>query len=128
MGGRKHMRIITTADIIKWIREDTLYKFYTSKFWRKLRADAIKRDNNECQRCKELGKVTVKVEGLEGNDVTLTVHHIEEVRKNPYRALDINNLITLCEPCHNEVHDKYKNLNKVKSKGQILSERFPEFD
>lgn len=32
------------------------------------------------------------------------MHHIEPVEVNPDRAYDIDNLMSLCEACHNAAH------------------------
>ena len=65
-------------------------KFYNSYSWRKLRLQALERDNYECVWCKEEGLVTTQ------DRATLEVDHIEEIKDNPKRALDIDNLRTLC--------------------------------
>ena len=85
--------------------DEELRKFYAGRKWRKFRRLALKRDNFECQRCKKLGLV-VKAE---------CVHHKLEIKKRPELALDINNLISLCNTCHNIVHpEKLHNINKEK--------------
>lgn len=70
--------------------------FYNSKAWcgpqgarqQKLRQDPL------CERCKR-----------EGRYVPAThVHHKVEVRDDPGRALDIENLESLCTPCHSRIH------------------------
>ena len=60
-------------------------------FWN-VREYVLFRDGHHCQRCK--GKKKDKI---------LTVHHIES-RKTGGNSPD--NLITLCETCHNEIHQK----------------------
>lgn len=88
--------------LIKFVQEDTVVKFYKSKEWRKMRAFVMQRDNNECQTCKRAGRCS------KGQ----MVHHLEEVKKSPIRALDSNNLETECNACHNRVHDKLPNQKK----------------
>ena len=83
--------------LVKLIREDNLKKFYDCSKWRKLRQKAMKRDNYECQMCKQQGKYH-KVNN---------VHHIKEVKDRPDLALTIDNLICLCIDHHNEVHERY---------------------
>lgn len=68
----------------------------------------MQRDNNQCQFCKR--------------HVRLIVHHIDCDKGNN----TIDNLITLCSPCHNSLHGKYSNqklkrndINKLKPKGFI---------
>lgn len=78
------------------IAQDNLVKFYKCKEWRRLRLEALIRDNNECQLCKSKGKYK-RAEN---------VHHIKEVKTHPHLALTLDNLQCLCIRCHNEVHDR----------------------
>jgi len=86
----------TTEYLIQLIRDDKLIKFYKSRAWKDLRAVALKRDNNECQNCKSKGRYH-KAE---------CVHHIKEVKPYPQLALTLDNLMSLCNACHNQVHDR----------------------
>nr|WP_245741843.1 HNH endonuclease signature motif containing protein [Pisciglobus halotolerans] len=86
----------------EYIAANDMIRFYKSKEWRKLRAIAKKRDHNECQMCKANGKYS------KGD----MVHHIKEVKDNPELALALSNLQTLCNACHNKVHDKLPNQKK----------------
>lgn len=92
--------------LLQLIREDRLVKFYQSPPWRKLRQKAMKRDNYECQMCKQQGRYH-RVEN---------VHHIKEVKDRPDLALDINNLMCLCIDHHNEVHERYMTIAEKKQK------------
>ncbi|MCY8126047.1 HNH endonuclease [Bacillus spizizenii] len=40
------------------------------------------------------------------------VHHIEEYADNPDRGLDMDNLVSLCNSCHNKRHKKSHNLDQ----------------
>ncbi|MEW4354427.1 HNH endonuclease [Streptococcus pneumoniae] len=75
-------------------------KFYHSREWRKTRKMVLERDHFECQWCKEEGKVTTE------RDSVLEVDHIEELEYHPDKALDIDNLRTLCHECHNKRHNR----------------------
>ena len=68
--------------------------FYHSQAWRKLRRQALERDKHLCQVC------------LQHNELTLadTVHHIKPIRQNEAEKLSLNNLISVCRKCHNELH------------------------
>ncbi len=68
--------------------------FYKSWAWKKCRLVVLKRDNYLCQLC------------LESDDITPanTVHHIEHLKDNPLRALDIDNLMSVCPTCHERLH------------------------
>lgn len=73
-----------------FIKLGELKSYMKSEEWKKMREKALKRDNYICQKCKRI-------------DIKLKVHH-----KIPYaisRNHDINNLITLCQGCHN--HEEY---------------------
>jgi len=91
-----------TLELIQFIREDKIMKFYKSKQWLSLRLIALERDNYECQECKRKGRY-YKAEN---------VHHKKEVKTHPYLALDINNLECLCIRCHNEEHKRLDKLTK----------------
>lgn len=89
-------------------------KFYNSSAWNQLRKQVLQRDNNECQICKQYGKLTVdstKVDG-ERKQIVLNVHHKLELARFPQYALDINNLIAICVPCHNRIHKKQIGVKK----------------
>lgn len=66
------------------------YEGYYGPSWSQNRRKALKRDNHTCQSCK--------------SDSDLHVHHIRPFREfgleNHKIANRLNNLITLCEPCH----------------------------
>lgn len=100
------------------IREDNLIKFYKSPEWRGSknkdgkRDEALKRDNYECQRCKTKGKV-VQAE---------CVHHIKEIKQYPHLALDINNLMCLCNKCHSIIHDKQDQMSTTIAKTKFENE------
>ena len=89
---------LMTADIYrklqKFIKDDTLIKFYKLGVWKKIRRVRIELDNFECQECKRNGKVGKP-------DM---VHHIKTVKEYPRFALQLNNLETLCNSCHNKEH------------------------
>ncbi|CAI8997237.1 hypothetical protein KOY_02777 [Bacillus cereus VDM021] len=84
--------------LINLIKVDKLMKFYKSKEWRQLRLKALQRDNYECCMCRDKGKYRK----------TDCVHYIKEVKEHPELALTFDNLKSLCNQCHNEVHDRLK--------------------
>ena len=55
------------------------------------------RDNYRCKHCGrgELG------------GITLHIHHLQTVRNHPELALNMDNLVCLCNECHNEFHSIY---------------------
>lgn len=68
--------------------------FYLSKPWRKVRAVALARDNHLCQMCLKRGRIRTA-------DL---VHHAMPIETHPELALTLDNLLSLCSPCHNRVH------------------------
>lgn len=68
--------------------------FYKSKEWKACREVVLIRDNYLCQLCLQQGQLTAA-------DV---VHHIEHLQDNPDRALDPDNLQSVCASCHNRLH------------------------
>lgn len=80
--------------LLGWIRSDKLVRFYQSREWRELRSRRMKLDNYECQVCKARGRYH-KAE---------MVHHIVHVKDNPLLALKLDNLLSLCNKCHNREH------------------------
>ena len=64
-------------------------KFYQSTAWRKLRAEKL-RQNPICEQCIRIGLIIP----------AQVVDHIVPINKGG-AALDIDNLQSLCHPCHN---------------------------
>ena len=81
--------------------------YYHTSTWRRLRLAKLL-EQPLCERCLEMGRTTLATD----------VHHIrpfldyldEETRW--YMFKDYDNLMSLCEKCHHEIH---KQLNKDKS-------------
>ena len=74
---------------------DWLYK---TKQWGLIRSVALARDHYLCQRCLENGLLTPAE----------MVHHVEPVETHPWLAFVLDNLLSLCNACHNSVHRKGK--------------------
>ena len=97
-----------TQYLIKWIQDliaqDSLWKFYKSKEFMKVKTNVLKRQHYECQVCRDRGIITRAT----------TVHHVQFVRTHPELALseyyiDENgekhrNLLAVCKSCHNKIH------------------------
>jgi hypothetical protein len=60
-----------------------------------LRKLVLKRDNYTCQKC-------------DATNVELHCHHYEGIEVNPVESADIDQCITLCKQCHNNIHKKDK--------------------
>jgi len=70
-------------------RSDPEYQALYGKGWRPVRAKALARDKRTCQAC-----------GAQRS--RMDVHHVVPFAVNPVHELD--NLVTLCQRCHNRVH------------------------
>lgn len=64
--------------------------FYLTDTWRALRTMILQRDHYRCQRCKKRWAVIV--------------HHIIPRKERPDLALSPDNLESVCEQCHNQLH------------------------
>lgn len=69
---------------------------YNDKRWEKKRAVILRRDAYKCQECKRYGKCRP------GDHV----HHVYPVEQYPDERYNDCNLITLCQKCHNRMHDR----------------------
>ena len=58
--------------------------------WQRLRIQALNRDHWLCRWCLGEGRLTPATE----------VHHLIPVETDPSRALDLDNLVSLCRVCH----------------------------
>ena len=103
---------------MQFITEEQKRSFYGSSEWagvNGLRNAALKRDNYECQLCKQNGEVhldSIKIAG-ERKRIELNVHHIKEIETHPDLALVLDNLQTICLEHHNIVHNRFqKKFNK----------------
>lgn len=96
----------------KWITDDTVKYFYWLKEWRIIRKVRRRIDNNECQRCKRIGR----------HSPADMVHHVKEVRHYPDLALTLANTESLCNACHNREHPE--KLQKHKNKKFDNEERW----
>lgn len=104
-----------TVELTQWINKLIQYHnikaFYNNAAWEHVRAEALDRDNNECQKCKSKGLYSK----------AQCVHHKKHVRKHPELALTLDNIISLCNSCHDEEHpEKFNN----KPKPQLNEEKW----
>ena len=72
-------------------------KSFESKLWR---TKVFERDTYVCQECQMKGGV-------------LRAHHIKQWAYYPHLRFDVNNGITLCDNCHNNLHWPTKKLTKI---------------
>jgi len=79
-------------------RDKIYHEFYNSEEWARVRGAAISRDHALCQDC-------LKRNIIKPYDV---VHHIVPIKDDWDKRLDLNNLVCLCESCHQERHKKLR--------------------
>ncbi|RND00268.1 HNH endonuclease [Lysinibacillus halotolerans] len=89
-------------------------KFYKSREWMRLRLQALERDNYECQECKRKGRYRR----------AQCVHHLKEVKVVPILALTLSNLESLCNSCHNKMHDRYGTIMVQQGKRFVNEEKW----
>ncbi|MGX1430768.1 5-methylcytosine-specific restriction enzyme A [Cytobacillus horneckiae] len=78
----------------KYKRNKKARSFYKSAAWKKCRKLVLERDNHLCQSCMKNNKITPA-------DM---VHHIIELLDDWDKALEMDNLESLCNSCHNKEH------------------------
>lgn len=72
-------------------QEDAAY--FASSEWRRLKQQVFNRDDHRCQRCQKQYRISRP----------LGAHHI--IPRQAGGPDEMENLITLCHPCHNHVED-----------------------
>ncbi|MBO0962506.1 HNH endonuclease [Neobacillus sp. MM2021_6] len=70
--------------------------FYKTSRWKSKREKILKRDEYLCQECKRFGR----------SKGASTVHHINTMRNRPDLRLETWNLVSLCNKCHEQMHDR----------------------
>lgn len=71
-------------------------KMRTRKAYRAWRDLIFERDDYKCVSCGAKSKKGLRVE--------LNAHHIKHLSEYPEKAYDVDNGITLCKPCHLNIH------------------------
>ena len=88
--------------------------FYKTGVWARKRVEILERDNHECQRCKDAGGYS------KGN----VVHHIKHLDDRPDLALEDDNLMTVCEACHNALHPERLKRPELREIAKEIPERW----
>lgn len=73
--------------------------FYKSSKWKSKRERILRRDEYRCMECKRYGKSVSAA----------TVHHIIPLERRPDLKLASDNLLSLCNKCHDKMHDRTNN-------------------
>ena len=84
---------------------------YKNKKWIKLRKNILKRDGYACRECRRYGYM---------RDARV-VHHVFPADNYPYLFYNSKNLISLCDSCHNKMHDRMS--NEITKCGEDWQER-----
>ena len=74
--------------------------FYKTLAWRRLRLVALERDHYICQDCLAQKRLGARIRARRA----VVVHHILPRETHPELALELNNLVSLCDACHNKRH------------------------
>ncbi|MGI8351686.1 HNH endonuclease [Niallia circulans] len=93
----------------KYKRDPESRRFYKSAAWSKARKLALERDNYLCV-------YHLKREQIVPADM---VHHIKELRDYPELALTLDNLVSLCNVCHEAEHPDRRIKTKKKKRSSI---------
>ncbi|CAH1230715.1 hypothetical protein PAECIP111891_06732 [Paenibacillus allorhizoplanae] len=94
----------------KFKRDRDSKAFYNSSFWLSVREQALIRDHYLCQHC-------LKEKKLVPADM---VHHIVPIRDDKDKALELENLLSLCNPCHNKVHGGKEKATTKKRAARVI--------
>ena len=87
--------------------------FYKSQAWRRLRAVALERDHWICQDCLAQKRAGARIRARQAT----VVHHVVPRETQPELALELDNLVSLCEACHNKRHPEKGGRADAKPRG-----------
>ena len=86
------------------MRDKKTDPFYGTEAWKRCRAAALRRDHGLCQHCLAAGRRTVDSSGRSWQVMATMVHHIRHLDEHPELALSLDNLVSLCDRCHEAEH------------------------
>ena len=69
---------------------------YKTRKWQRLRGRTLRRDEYICRECKRYGRTAQAT----------TVHHIYPVEQYPEWKWATWNILSLCDACHNKMHNR----------------------
>lgn len=84
---------------------------YDTKRWETFRKSILRRDKYQCQECRRYGRLREAQH----------VHHVNPVEHYPEMAYTPWNCISLCQQCHNAMHDR--DTHELSVTGEKLRER-----
>ena len=103
--------------------------FYGTDVWQRARGRALERDLWRCVWCRKAGRYTIDRRGRRIPVPATLVHHIKPLKEYPELALELCNLVSLCDKCHDEAHpEKFAKKKKEKppTAAQLLGIRFEQ--
>lgn len=89
--------------------------FYGTDAWKRCRAAALRRDHGLCQHCLKEGRRAVDAHGRSFPVLATMVHHIRHLDEHPELALNLDNLVSLCDSCHEKEHPERHRYKEEKS-------------
>lgn len=96
------------AQAFIWNKEHAGKRYLQNSEWRELREKVLIRDNYRCNKCK----------CYPSNNKPLHIHHI--IERCQWWEDSLDNLIALCQSCHNEIHSKWVKSLHANTKRKII--------
>lgn len=78
--------------------------FYGRADWETVRLLALTRDCGDCVWCRAAGRWALDRHGRRVPVRATLVHHVKPRKEHPELALDVDNLVSLCDRCHDAAH------------------------
>ncbi|MBR5302945.1 MAG: HNH endonuclease [Clostridia bacterium] len=103
--------------------------FYGTSRWLAARQRALDRDLGRCVWCKQAGRYTIDRRGRRLPVLATMVHHIKPRKEYPELELDLDNLVSLCDKCHDDAHpEKFGKQKKEKppTPAQVMGIQFEQ--
>lgn len=105
--------------LVTLIQSGKEFLFYQWPEWKRIRAEVLKLDHYECQKCKAEKHRYRKA---------MIVHHVKHLKDRPDLALDIyekeeRQLISVCKDCHEKLHPESQRQHQSNA-NQITEERW----
>lgn len=103
--------------------------FYGTSAWLGARQQALDRDHGLCVWCRKAGRYTIDRHGRRLPVLADMVHHIRPRKEYPELELVLDNLVSLCNKCHDDAHpEKFGHVKKKKppTAAQLLGVKFEQ--
>ena len=103
--------------------------FYGTSRWLAARQQALDRDLGQCVWCRRARRYTIDRYGRRLPVLATMVHHIKPRKEYPELELVLENLVSMCDKCHDDAHpEKFLKQKKEKppTAAQLLGVRFEQ--